>query len=563
MRFDRLDQLENKTMITEPINLFALSMGLPMGLIGSLNPGRAPTSRLADQALLRDRATDAAETQTTPTERLAIVPPSHTAGASASVTDPGDSLGQSAASLPTAGDWLALTPVSSSGDGAGLGVPMPHAQPLGSRGGGPVSGGQSLVPFVAARGTIAPLRIPANSQSGISSGASGALLSALGLGGAGSATTPSPASGMPATHAASSAAPASAAAPAPTPARPAIAGAQPLTSPPLTVYTLDYNDGNVFVPGFDELATPGGSVDLRAQVRDSATGTYTYTWNTTGLADATGISGGSTYDLTFHWNTTITVATSESVTLTVTDPGLNVVSQTDTFQVPAGTGSTTGGTTWSNQELPPNLVQPDAPAIASQNVSVVADTGALETSIALPSYNSNVEPIKLTYDSLSANPMPIVVAEHVLDPTKSAPSQVEAQLTFNGTAGTAWYYNSAALQPGDTLQLALQANAASLNTGRYPYTVNIYDLRGGIPTTFTYNDTATVINESTDPTFSAPGDGWTISGLNKIIAASGGVILDEGSDSSLWFTGSFGSGGGTFTSPAGTFSTLVENSGGS
>ena len=41
------------------------------------------------------------------------------------------------------------------------------------------------------------------------------------------------------------------------------------------------------------------------------------------------------------------------------------------------------------------------------------------------------------------------------------------------------------------------------------------------------------------------------------------MILDEGNGESLWFTGSFGSGGGTFTDPPGDFSTLVENSGGS
>ena len=135
----------------------------------------------------------------------------------------------------------------------------------------------------------------------------------------------------------------------------------PATSGPLTVSTLDYNDGAVFVPGFDQLATPGGSVDLRAQVRDSSTGTYTYTWNYTGLTDGTGFSGGGTYDLTFHWATTITTARNESVTLSVTDPGHNVVTQVYTFEVPAGTGSTTGGTTWNNQELPPNLVQPEPP----------------------------------------------------------------------------------------------------------------------------------------------------------------------------------------------------------
>ena len=258
---------------------------------------------------------------------------------------------------------------------------MPHAQPQGGRGGGAVSAAQSSVPFVPARGTIAPLRVPANSQSGLSAAASGALLAALGLGGggAGSATPPHP-QGLPAPRAASSASPAPAAPATPAvgsaSAQSAVAGTSQQTSPPLTVYTLDYNDGNVFVPGFNELATPGGSVDLRAQVRDTATGTYTYSWNTTGLTDATGIAGANTFDLTFQWNTTIATAKNESVTLTVTDPNQNVVSQTYTFQVPAGTGSATGGTTWNNQELAPNLIQPEAPAIASQNVSVVADTGA-------------------------------------------------------------------------------------------------------------------------------------------------------------------------------------------
>ena len=65
-----------------------------------------------------------------------------------------------------------------------------------------------------------------------------------------------------------------------------------------------------------------------------------------------------------------------------------------------------------------------------------------------------------------------------------------------------------------------------------------------------------MLNESS----STLGDGWTLQGLEQITSASGGVILDlGGGDSSLWFTGSFGSGGGTYTSPAGDFSTLAED----
>ena len=175
------------------------------------------------------------------------------------------------------------------------------------------------------------------------------------------------------------------------------------------------------VPGYQQLATPGGSVDLRAQVRDSATGTYTYAWATSGLSNATSISGASTDDLTFQWDTSIATAGSESVTLTVTDPSLNVVSQTYTFWVPAGTGSATGGTTWNNATLDPGLLQADAPAFASQNVSVVEDTGALETSINLPSYNPAIPGLSLNYDSSAANAMPIIVAEHAISTNPGHP----------------------------------------------------------------------------------------------------------------------------------------------
>ncbi len=180
----------------------------------------------------------------------------------------------------------------------------------------------------------------------------------------------------------------------------------------------------------------------------------------------------------------------------------------------------------------------------------------------MPSYNPNVPAISLVYNSLAANALPIVVAEHPLDPAQAAPSQVSAQLTFNGTAGSTYYYDTSSFTPGDIMQIGLQPDATSLSTGRYSYTETIIDYRGGTPTTFTYNGTATLENAAQDPTFSALGAGWTISGLEKIISASGGAIVDDGGGAVEWFSGSFGSGGGTYTSPAGDFSTLTANSGG-
>ncbi len=123
----------------------------------------------------------------------------------------------------------------------------------------------------------------------------------------------------------------------------------------------------------------------------------------------------------------------------------------------------------------------------------------------LPSYNPNVPALALTYNSQAADPNPIILTENPLSGSGTVPSQVSATLTFNGTAGTTYYYNTSTLNPGDIQQIGLQANASSLSTGRYDYSVQVVD-HGSTLTTTTYTGTATVLNEST----SSLGDGWSL-----------------------------------------------------
>ncbi len=325
------------------------------------------------------------------------------------------------------------------------------------------------------------------------------------------------------------------------------------------LYTVDYDTGTVFFPNTYQLATLNSFVDLRAQTT-GATG-VTYSWNTSGLTEATSISGGSTYDLTFDWvDQPQMSATVNSVTLTATDSGGQQESQTYYFEVPGGEPGASGGSTSWPSTLSPDTVNPNAPVWTSDYVTVNSDSGALDTSITLPTYNPNVNPNVLTYDSITANPLPIILVPHSLDPTQAVPSEVSAQLTFDGTALTTYYYNTSSFTPGDIEQIALQAtNASSLATGRYAYSVQIIDYRSGVPTTFTYSGDATVLNQSS----SSFGDGWTLQGLEQITSASGGVILNTGTaGASLWFSGSPGSGGGTYDTPAANFSTLTLNSNG-
>ena len=329
------------------------------------------------------------------------------------------------------------------------------------------------------------------------------------------------------------------------------------SAPAFPVYTLDYIQGTVLPPNGFQLATLDGNVDLRAQ----ATGTtgVTYSWNTSGLTEATNIAGASTYDLTFTWATTVSTATINSVTLTATNSSSQQVVQTYYFQVPEGSITTgTGSASWPTS-LAPNTVSLNAAQWDSQYVSVNAVSGALDSTITLPSYNPNVNALSLTYDSLTANPLPIILVEHPLDPTQAVPTKVSAQLTFNnGTPGTTYYFNTSQWTPGDVEQIALQATTAStLATGQYDYSVQVIDYRS-TNTTTTYSGVATVINQST----SAFGDGWTLDGLEQITPGIGtsGVILSLGEGgASLWFAGN-PSVGGSYTTPAGDFSVLTKTS---
>ncbi len=322
------------------------------------------------------------------------------------------------------------------------------------------------------------------------------------------------------------------------------------------LYVLDNNDGVVLFPGVNQAANLGKLVNLEAQVSGAAAAAYS--WNTSGISsDATSISGASTDDLTFRWDSSVGVAAHvDAITLSVTDTSSQIETYTYNFEIPEATTSGSGGSnaTWPSTYAP-NTISPDDPEWPSDGVGVDFELGALDTSISLPSYNPNVAPLSLDYDSQAADPNPIILTENPLSNSGSVPSQVSATLTFNGTAGTTYYYSTSTLNPGDIQQIGLQANASSLATGRYGYSVQVVD-HGSALTTTTYTGTATVLNESS----STLGAGWSVDGLEQITSASGGAILQVGDGSStLWFTGSFGSGGGTYTSPAGDFSTLVKN----
>jgi YD repeat-containing protein len=317
------------------------------------------------------------------------------------------------------------------------------------------------------------------------------------------------------------------------------------------LYTLDYNDGVVLFPGFAQFATPGGDEDLRAQVRDTTVSTYS--WDTSGAPDAGMISGTNTYRLQFRWAQTPNTARLNTVTLTVTDNNSHSEVQTYTFWIPSYMGgSGSSAPAWPNV-ISPDLVRPGGAAFESHQVYVDANSGSLNTVFALPTYNPNIGPLVFQYDSVAADQRPLIVVHHPLDPTLAIPSKTSAQLTFNGSAGSTYFFNTSQFIAGDIVQFALQHDATALATNRYAYTATIADHRSSITTT-TYSGTATVVKPTDQPS-GALGTGWSLAQMDRLYPVTGGVIIDEGGGDSLWFATS--GGGGAYTSPAGEFSTLV------
>ena len=362
-------------------------------------------------------------------------------------------------------DWLTLS-AKPAADQGGEGISKPWHAAKGP-GGGPAQaprGGASASRGTqnAARGTITPLRLPASTPAASAGGgASAALLAAVaGASGAGTQVASPGAGGVapvptislvhagagaasgegnqgggggvtlsPATDPGPTASGGSTPPPGstPDPVTGNYAGFTPGVSAPFGLYVLDNQSGVVLQPGVEQLATLDGWVDLIAQVQGATASSYS--WNTSGLP-ATLISGTSTDQLNFRWDNTNEAGYghSTSVTLSVTDTSLQTLTYTYEFWMPPGgpvSGPSGGGTnaSWATS-LAPSQQLLSSPPFASDDATVDANSGSLDTEIDLPSYNPNVPALALTYDSLTAKPEPIITVENTIPAT--VPSQVSA-----------------------------------------------------------------------------------------------------------------------------------------
>lgn len=161
---------------------------------------------------------------------------------------------------------------------------------------------------------------------------------------------------------------------------------------------------------------------------------------------------------------------------------------------------------------------------------------------------------ELVYRSDTVNPRPVVAIETSLNGFSQVPTSIDAQLTFGGIVGSTVSYSTSGLAPGNPLRFVLQANASSLATGRYGYTVTLTAWIGGSPYNHSYGGTQLVVNR----TAGEFGSGWWVNGLDRIVANASGRLLVRGNGDSLWF-GNNGQGGYKLAAGDVEFSKLVKN----
>jgi RHS repeat-associated protein len=183
----------------------------------------------------------------------------------------------------------------------------------------------------------------------------------------------------------------------------------------------------------------------------------------------------------------------------------------------------------------------------------VQDLSLLEGSLELTA--PTTPDVTLTYQS-ATQASAIVVVETSLKAGAGVPSQLAAQLTFNGVAGTSYSYSTGGLTDGQTLRFALPADASALATGRYSWQLAVTTTYGGTPTIHTFTGSTNVVNRNGA---TAPfGRGWQLAGLDQLAAQTGGVLLVKSDGTTLWFADN-GSGGYLPAEGDTTYATLVKN----
>jgi hypothetical protein len=158
----------------------------------------------------------------------------------------------------------------------------------------------------------------------------------------------------------------------------------------------------------------------------------------------------------------------------------------------------------------------------------------------------------LVYDSATIAPRPIIEATLTTTAGLGLPTQIQAQLTFNGTTQSWVTFSTSGHSAGDIYTIDTQAATAVTATGAYSWSLSIKTYYSGSTVTDIASGTAYAVVHNLENEI---GMGWSFASVDSLVPISGGIIYVSGSGGFRVFTGS----SGTYTNPANEFGTLVKN----
>ncbi len=290
------------------------------------------------------------------------------------------------------------------------------------------------------------------------------------------------------------------------------------------------------------------------------TGTVTFTINGTPGSPVT-LSGG--------------VATTSTSALSTGSNSVSAAysgdSNFNTSSSPTLTQTVNGAVSWILNAAPLNSDPIQGQKVPVGSAVVVLQTGQLQrpaanadSSIAgvcpcpcdckNDNYKFGSKQIKLTYLSSVLNGQPIILATLASDFCSSVPSQIQAQLTFNGTAQPTVTFNPTGHNPGDVYAIPLQVSSPVTTSGVYAWSVEVWTTVG----TTVYDSTVSgevPVYSGLDSPFGA---GWGLGGTSGLVLGSAGMF-DFGDGDYRYFSGTPTTLPYTFTSPANDQGTMVQN----
>jgi len=170
--------------------------------------------------------------------------------------------------------------------------------------------------------------------------------------------------------------------------------------------------------------------------------------------------------------------------------------------------------------------------------------GELLLAHSMPAYRSRERDRSLTllYNSSTAKPHPVVMADIRLRPGTGQPDQLHARLVVNGVSGPTYTYKNTGLaDDGAPRRIAIGYDASTLTTGIYPYTLEITRVYGTLQVSDTASGELVVVNRAASPY----GAGWSVAGVEQIVPyqrnnalllvrADGSTAIYESIGSNMW-----------------------------